>query len=272
MLNNDMGSLLGAFQRNLLASVRSCSIRPSPFPFLYGSMPVGAVTAEAFGAMREMFPLGKGGTAAGLVNPEEYRYISRIGEIADARQKAFWEDALPEVYCSQLANTLTQKFISFIPSYRRSDILGYARSLLGTEMTSRFSAISPMQKGALISRSAEYEWMLTCDHPGYALEAHTDHPRKMITFLLYLSKNEKGSIAPGTSIFSPFSNRTRSWDSVRVGQSKFAEVFRANHVEGHFLAFVKSDISWHGVVPSVETDSPRMTINLTVKRPDFLGG
>ncbi len=223
--------------------------------------------------MRAMFPVGAGiEWAQHKANAEEYRFISHFNDIADSTQKTFWAAALPESYCAQLAETLTQKFLSFIPRYQRPDLLGYGRSLLGADLKSRFSTLGPEQKDALLSKPAEYDWMLTCDHPGYALDPHTDHPRKMITFLLYLSEKVEGAMAPGTSVYSPYSNRTRAWDSVRVEQAKFAEVFRASHVEGHFLAFVKSDISWHGVVPCTETDRPRMTMNLTVKRPHSLGG
>ena len=240
---------------------------------MYGVVPLGLSSTRVFAAMRNMFPSGAGGTwDQQKGDAEEYRFISHFNDIADATQKEFWGRLFSPSTSDALARALTQKFLSYIPRYRRLDLLGMGRSLLGAGLQSRFSCLSPAQKDDLLSRPPDFDWMLTCDHPGYALRPHTDHPRKMITFLLYLSEKVEGGTAPGTSVYSPCSNRVRAWDSVRAKKGKFAEVFRASHVEGHFLAFVKSDISWHGVEPCVDTDRPRMTVNMTVKRPESLGG
>ena len=256
---------LHELRARLLTQVRSASLQHHPFPFLFGALGRGDFES-AYPELRRMFPI-KTRSPELARDPEDYRDIVRPQELEGAGRE-FWNAALPEDFNDDLARALTQKFLPFIPRFRRRDPLAKLRSFLRGDR-SKFAPLTEAERRRLLSTPPEKEWMFTADSDGYGLDPHTDHPRKMITFLLYLSE-PGGAPLPGTSVYAPL-RPLAAWDSYRVPRTEFSEAFRADHAEGIFLAFVKSDLSWHGVEPC-SGPKRRYTLNMTVRRPDFLGG
>jgi len=264
--------MLGAFQKGLWSAVAATPVNTFPFPFLYGRMDAPGI-AEIFHAMRNAFPVTtEVDPKAPTDSPEQFRSLIHLPSIPEAPLGAAWRNIFSESFSHSFSQMLLGKLLSFIPQYSRTNVARKIRALMAGDLKSRFSPLSPKEKAALIKGPLEVDWMFTCDRGGYMLEPHTDHPRKMVTFLLYLTAHNAGKILPGTSVYLPLCNKIRAWDSYRVSRSDFAEVVRARHVEGHFVAFVKSDISWHGVEPGTNDKEMRMSINLTIQRPSYLGG
>lgn len=262
---------LRTFQNELLGAVRCAPVHPFPFPFLSGEIG-GPDILRFLARMRESFPRpAPGGSVDAGMGPEEHRAITALKDIPDRAQASFWGEALSSPFSEGLSLALLQKFLPFIPSFR-FDLRSRVRRLASSIPRSKFPPLGAAERAALLARPLERTWILTCDRGGYALEPHTDHPRKMITFLLYLSEPGSGESITGTSLYYPLSSRRTSWDSARAPRAEFVEVLRARHLEGRFLAFVKSDLSWHGVEPCARFSHDRLSANLTVLRPAEMGG
>jgi hypothetical protein len=257
-----------AFQQALAAAVRSSPIQTEPFPFIYGRMPADPAM---FAALRERFPAQNEASKSLGEYAENHRSIVKLDEITEPGCARFWNGLLSAGFKAEFGRLLLEKFLPFIPQYRRYGLVARAKARLDRRLATVYPPLDARERRSLLSEALPGTWILTGDEPGYALPPHTDHPRKMVTFLLYLSENGGGAQLPGTSIYSPHEPGLRSWDSVRVDRSEFTEVFRASHVEGHFLAFAKSDITWHGVEASL-SNGLRRTLNLTLHRPAHLGG
>lgn len=257
-----------AFQDALAAAVRSTPFTSHPFPHLYGRMPEDPAM---FAALRERFPDQNEASKSLGEYSEQHRSIVKLGEIPDAAKARFWDEVLSAEFRAEFSRLLLEKFLPFIPAYRRYGPLGRIKAKFDRQLNTVYSPLDERERRALLSEPLPGTWIFTGDEPGYALPPHTDHPRKMVTFLLYLTEKNTSKPLPGTSIYSPIDKSVRSWDSVRVNRADFTETFRADHVEANFFAFAKSDITWHGVEPCLG-GGLRKTINLTIIRPAHLGG
>jgi hypothetical protein len=257
-----------AFQQALAAAVRSTPLSDSPFPFMYGRMPVDPAM---FAALRERFPAQNEASKSLGEYDEKHRSIVKLDEIPDPERARFWNELLSPGFREEFSALLLGKFLPFIPSYRRYGLAGRLKAKFDRELKTVYSPLDAAQRRSLLSAPLPGTWILTGDEPGYALPPHTDHPRKMVTFLLYLSEPNAARPLPGTSVYTPHEPGLRAWDSIRAQRDDFTEVFRAEHVEGRFLAFAKSDITWHGVEPCLG-GGLRRTLNLTIHRPAHLGG
>lgn len=80
------------------------------------------------------------------------------------------------------------------------------------------------------------------DQEGYFKQPHTDHPKKTMSILIYMSYS-----SVGTSIFKP--KQLAKFDSQGVNHpfNDFVEAFQAPFVPNALLAFERTDTSFHGV-------------------------
>jgi hypothetical protein len=268
-LNEEISSI---FQRALFSAVTETPVNTHPFPFLCGRIDNPAIK-DIFSVMRRRFPLlTELDPKIPIVDPEQFRSLVHLLDISDQSLNREWNSVFTECFTESFSSLLVEKFIAFIPRYNRLNFVERMRAGISSNFKSCFSPLNQKEKLTLLSMSKVGDWMFTSDRGQYVLPPHTDHPRKMVTFLLYLTEPRFGNQPPGTSLYVPLSKSLRAWDSYRVKRNQFAEVLRTRHVEGHFLAFVKSDISWHGVELGATSTLTRMTINLTVQRPRMLGG
>lgn len=261
-------SLTSVFQQALASAMRSSPISSYPFPYVYGRMPSDPAM---FAALRERFPAQNEASRSLGEYEEKHRTFVKLDEIPDPERARFWKGLLSEEFNGEFGRLLLEKFLPFIPEYHRYGLLRRAKAKFDSELKTAYAPLDERKRQSLLAAPQPGTWLLTSDDPGYTLAPHTDHPRKMVTFLLFLSESSAGRPLPGTSIYSPLDPGLRSWDSVRAERKDFTEVFRACHLEGHFLAFAKSDITWHGV-ERCPAGGLRRTLNLTIHRPANLGG
>lgn len=92
------------------------------------------------------------------------------------------------------------------------------------------------------------ERLLIEDRPGYALGPHTDSPSKVISCLFYLPVDDRSSHL-GTSFYVPKAFDFRCKGGPHYPVEKFVRVMTFPYVPNSMLAFVKSDVSFHGVEP-----------------------
>jgi len=96
---------------------------------------------------------------------------------------------------------------------------------------------------------------------------HTDSGRKVFSLLFPLSCPEFGCIdqVEGTSILKPWIPSLRSFRSTRFPPILFRTILETKHEIGNFLAFRKTNHSWHAVYPTCSQRTfPRLTLLLNV--------
>lgn len=92
------------------------------------------------------------------------------------------------------------------------------------------------------------ECLLIRDLPGYAIGPHTDSPKKVITALFYLPKDNSASHA-GTSIYKPKEEGFTCKGGPHYGFDKFTKVGTMPFIPNSAFFFRKTDTSFHGVEP-----------------------
>jgi hypothetical protein len=96
------------------------------------------------------------------------------------------------------------------------------------------------------SRNYYSEAQLVTDETNYFLEPHTDAPKKVLTFLIYLPEDDSMSNL-GTSIYTPKEKNflcpgVKHWD-----RECFDQVCTMPYVPNTLFGFFKTDQSFHGV-------------------------
>ena len=92
------------------------------------------------------------------------------------------------------------------------------------------------------------EILLVNDRTNYSLGPHTDSPRKVVTVLFYLPKNDKNQEL-GTSLYRP---KTPGFECPGGPHHQFQDFHRVQTVKyapNSMFAFAKSSNSFHGVEP-----------------------
>jgi hypothetical protein len=88
---------------------------------------------------------------------------------------------------------------------------------------------------------------------GYFLGPHSDLYTKLVVVLLYLAPDARGE-ALGTSLYRPKVAGFSCPDSKHYPFADFVRVKTAPYRPNSLLAFVRSDVSFHGLEPLTETD------------------
>lgn len=100
------------------------------------------------------------------------------------------------------------------------------------------------------------ESLLVEDITKYSLGPHTDSPRKVITFLFYLPKDESQSHL-GTSIYLPKDMSFTCPGGPHYKHEDFMRIATMPFKPNSLFAFVKTDNSFHGVEPISDPDTKR---------------
>jgi hypothetical protein len=95
--------------------------------------------------------------------------------------------------------------------------------------------------------------MLVRHRAGYFLQPHSDLPTKVAALLLYLAPDES-VLHLGTSLYRPKDRGFGSPDGKHLPFEDFVRVKTAPYKPNSLLAFMRSDISFHGVEPLSEQD------------------
>ncbi len=145
-----------------------------------------------------------------------------------ATQKTFWKDFSGGLLSGRFRNLMMQIFGPFLQQ--------------------RF-------KGAQ-GLSFYDEALLVEDITKYALGPHTDSPRKVLTFLFYLPKDDTQSHL-GTSIYIARDGTFTCPGGPHYPFDKFLRVTTMPFRPNALFAFVKTETSFHGVEPVTDPDTKR---------------
>lgn len=88
---------------------------------------------------------------------------------------------------------------------------------------------------------------------GYFLGPHSDLFTKLVVLLIYLAPDESATHL-GTSLYRPKDPNFRCHDSKHYQFSDFVRVKTAPYKPNSLLAFMRSDISFHGLDPLSQSD------------------
>jgi len=100
------------------------------------------------------------------------------------------------------------------------------------------------------------EMLLVQDTTHYKLGPHSDAPRKVITFLFYLPKDESQRHL-GTSMYIPKDPQFRCPGGPHYAHENFDRIWTMPFLPNSLFVFVKSDVSFHGVEPVEDPDTRR---------------
>ncbi len=100
------------------------------------------------------------------------------------------------------------------------------------------------------------ETLLVEDTTNYKLGPHTDSPRKVVTMLFYLPKDDSQSHL-GTSIYIPNNTEFRCPGGPHHAREHFSRLHTLPFLPNSMLAFFKTDNSFHGVEAVNDPDCRR---------------
>jgi hypothetical protein len=214
-------------EAQFFTKLEQAPIETEPFPHFYieNIFPDGlyAQMLRNLPADGDLTPLGK----TGLVTPGAYpeRSILRLDGAETARlkdaQRNFWDDLAARF----LGGRLTEmQFRRFMP-----------------HVLERFG------KKLLKLRLAE-QAMLVRDRTRYSLGPHTDAPHRLLTLLFYLPADR--SLAHlGTTLYAPKDKSFRCKGGPHHLREAFNPVRTVPYKPNSVFAFMRTDVSFHGVEP-----------------------
>lgn len=144
-----------------------------------------------------------------------------------ADKRAFWDDLRKWLIAGRLSGVVAEKFHTYLKQ--------------------RFG-----------DQPAEFydEALLVQDITDYKLGPHTDTPRKVITVLFYLPKDESQKHL-GTSVYVPKDPAFRCAGGPHHKHDKFDRVWTMPFLPNAVFGFLKTDASFHGVEPIADEDTRR---------------
>ncbi len=102
----------------------------------------------------------------------------------------------------------------------------------------------------------QHDTRLIRDFTNFAIGPHTDSPRKLISLLFYLPRDDRLSHL-GTSIYQPRVAGFTCEGTQHHDFADFRKVYTAPFRPNSLLAFCKTDYAFHGVDPIADTDIER---------------
>jgi hypothetical protein len=117
------------------------------------------------------------------------------------------------------------------------------------------------------------EALLVQDITNYSLGPHTDAPRKVITLLFYLPKDESQKHL-GTSLYVPKNSDFACPGGPHYPHDRFDRVWTMPFMPNALFAFAKTDRSFHGVEPIADEDCRRWLLlyDVYLNRPKPVAG
>jgi hypothetical protein len=218
---------------HLTYKIANAQVNGFPFPHLYIR---DAFPADYYARMQSMLP-----------DP------SRMVEIAKARGMApgAYKERFVLAFSDEQLATLTVEQRAFWSELHKWMVGGAFRQL----MLERFGMFLQQRfKGQTVTFYDET--LLVQDTTNYALGPHSDAPRKVITFLFYLPKDESQSHL-GTSIYVPKDRGFRCPGGPHYPHAQFDRVWTMPFLPNSAFIFVKNDLSFHGVEPVLDPDTRR---------------
>lgn len=227
-----------AVLQHVLARVAQAEVINDPFPYavideIFPADYYAEMLAH-FPAQDSLRPLGE----TGRVSSDAYRernvvlftdeHFSRMS----ASQQRFWREFAGWMYSDLFLNLFVLKFQAALEP-RLKKIL----------------ADDPVLK-------ASGDALLVNDRTNYAIGPHTDAPRRLVTFLFYLPKDESMREL-GTSIYRAKDPDFVCWGGPHHQFDKFDLVRTVEFLPNRLLTFPKTERSFHGVEPIRRADVSR---------------
>jgi hypothetical protein len=113
--------------------------------------------------------------------------------------------------------------------------------------------------GNNIGLKPEIDARLVRDFSNYAISPHTDAPRKLVSLLFYLPKDEQTKHL-GTSIYAPLDPNFRCPGIGHHPFGNFKKVITMNYLPNSLFAFFKTDNAFHGVEPIQDQNIERNSL------------
>lgn len=108
------------------------------------------------------------------------------------------------------------------------------------------------------------EVLYTRDSNGFHLGPHTDRPDKILTALFY-TPSTANNPELGTTIFVPHQQGFTDVGNTHFGYDNFTALKTVEYVPNKLFCFLKSDVSFHGVLP-VDAEVDRDLLIFDVKK------
>lgn len=226
-------------EEHLCRVVSGASVEQSPFPHAFVS---SAFPDSYYDDMLRHFPgfdaLVSNGEA-GRGNQLQARFVFEIKEqylnSLPEPQRKFWCDLGAWILGDKLRTCILDRFSEQVgrrfPHSRLSDFYGDA--------------------------------VLVEDHMTHSMGAHTDHPRKAVTLLFYLPRDQSQSHM-GTSIFVPKDHTFECSGLAHHSFEQFDQVRAFPFVPNALFMFAKTGNSFHGVAPVRDTEARRRLLMLNI--------
>lgn len=143
----------------------------------------------------------------------------------------------------------------------------------GQIILSRFGEYLEARFGDLRQVQFHDEALVVQDHSTYSLGPHSDAPSKVAAFLFYLPEDESMSHL-GTSLYVPKSPDFRSSGDKHYPFADFERVATMPFLPNSLFAFLKTDLSFHGVEPIADLNIRRdlLLYDIKVANPDQARG
>jgi hypothetical protein len=180
-----------------------------------------------------------------LPDPKKLTQISKTGRVSYDKQR--YVLLFNDTSLDNLNKNERLFWISFKDRFLQVDFKKFLMSLFSDYIEARFPDFRKM--------NFYDELMLINDKMSYSLGPHTDKPKKVISFLFYLPKDET-QINLGTSIYLPKDRSFRCQGNMHHAYENFEKITSMPFLPNSLFCFVKTDNSFHGVEP-ILTDEKR---------------
>lgn len=217
----------------LAYKIGNTEVSSFPFPHIYIN---NVFSNSLYLAMQENMPLSENMSAIHEKRPVpplvyKERFVFNYDDEAlnslNEQKKKFWTNFKNTMLSGNLKNFILSKF-SFVINQRFPDI----------------------------SKIDFYdELLLINDYPNYKLGPHTDSPRKVISLLFYLPKDQTQENL-GTSIYFPKDHSFTCEGGPHYDRTNFDKIITMPFVPNSLFCFVKTNNSFHGV-EKIEADEKR---------------
>jgi hypothetical protein len=220
---------------HLAYKVANAPINPYPFPHFYVEE---VLPPEYYAELQSMLPdplrlvpIGEARPLTGGKDMYKERFVLTFGGDLFAAlppaQQAFWGALHDRLVGGAFRRVLLEKF--------------------GAYLAQRFQG----------QRVEFYdETLLVQDTTHYALGPHSDVPRKVITLLFYLPKDDSQRHL-GTSIYMPKDRAFRCGGGPHYPHEKFDRVWTMPFMPNTLFVFLKTNASFHGVEPIADPQTRR---------------
>jgi len=153
---------------------------------------------------------------------------------------------------------------SFSDSFLSDTFYGYLTDRLRPYIEQRF-------EGNQVKYLTDSEILLIKDESYYNIGPHTDHPRRLFSMLFYCPADDRQRHL-GTSLYTPKDKSFRCKGGPHYEFDKFDRLTTMPFLPNSLFAFVKSDISFHGVESIKEKNIERDLLLHNIRLKEIKGG